>query len=558
VWAKIRALNPTSTDQNFRPKQNRVCAHNRNNSSEENGMRISNLCAALFVILVAVPCVFAGNYVMGYSPAGGVTVAQAGGPPYTSSPALFAYSNFNSSAYQSLYYGVNFVANVAQSNVMSPGTMAFQGYNPATGVLAWTSTQNWNFTNTITLAPVSTQTQLIVQIQSYTGTPGFLGSGFLNGETTSKSALGISGGNANDPLFQVVSAGPFQATFQFLTWDGSASTIGTGQDLLDYYNANNGGNATTVFNTSVDFEFWWNIRKTSAKTVQVGTCLTTLPNYATIQTAISAVPSGATVEVCPGTYNEQLSISAPLTLKGIASGTNQSVVLTVPPVFEQSGTTPVTGFPVYAQVLVQDAGPVNISGLTVDGNNSGCPSGGAVAGVVYLSATSPSSGKLTNSVIRNTANGCGSQGAGIYTENGSGFASSITVQNNSIHSINGSGVIFGPNIGGTISSNTITQTSGALGFQQSGPTAKVSGNTISASQTGVSLNSATGVVVQGNTFVNMSGNAVSLQDSSSGGNNNVTKNTINEASCGISTSGAASSDVFLPNTVLNSNQSTCN
>ena len=79
---------------------------------------------------------------MGYSPAGGVTVGQAGGPPYTSSPALFTYSNFNSGAYQSLYYGMNYVVNVAQSDVLNPGNMAFQGYNPSTGILAWTSTQN--------------------------------------------------------------------------------------------------------------------------------------------------------------------------------------------------------------------------------------------------------------------------------------------------------------------------------------------------------------------------------------------------------------------------------
>lgn len=76
-------------------------------------MRRMSLCAGSLVILVAVPHVFAGsNFVMGYSPAGGVSVDQAGGPSYTSSPALFTYSNFNSGAYQSLYYGVNYVVNV--------------------------------------------------------------------------------------------------------------------------------------------------------------------------------------------------------------------------------------------------------------------------------------------------------------------------------------------------------------------------------------------------------------------------------------------------------------
>jgi hypothetical protein len=519
-------------------------------------MRRLSFYASLIVVLVTVPYGFAGNYVMGYTPAGGVTVAQAGGPPYTSSPAMFAYSNFNSTAYQTLYYGVNFVANVAQSDVISPGNMAFQGYNASTGTLVWTSTQNWSFQDTLSSQTVSTGTQFLVQIQPYSGVPGFLGSGFLNGETTTKGALSITGGNSNDPLFQVANASPFQATFQFLTWDGTQNGVGSGQDLLDFYNTNHGGNNTTVFNTSVDFEFWWSIPKTTAKTVQVGTCLTNLQNYATIQTAVNAVPSGATIDVCPGTYNEQVTINAPLTLKGIASGTNQSVVLTIPPAFEQNGTTPVTGFPVYAQILVQDAGPVNISGLTIDGSNSGCPQNGAIAGVVYLSATSPSSGKLSNAVIRNTGSGCNSQAAGFYAENGSGFSSSITVTGNSIHSISGQGLDYGPNVTGTVSSNHIDQTNGALAFQQA-TSVKVTSNNITSSQSGISINSATGVTAQSNQLVNISGNAVSLQDSSSGGSNNVTKNTINEANCAVSTGGAASSDTYLPNTVYNSSQTTC-
>lgn len=95
-------------------------------------------------------------------------------------------------------------------------------------------------------------------------------------------------------------------------------------------------------------------------------------------------------------------------------------------------------------------------------------------------------------------------------------------------------------------------------FQQAGPNAKATSNTVSASQGGIPLSSATGVIVQTTTMAKISGNAIALQDSSSGGNNNATKNTINEANCGNSKSGAASSDVFLPNTVLNSNQATCN
>ena len=519
-------------------------------------MRKLSFCISLLAMLLGAPYLFAGPYVMGYTPAGGVTVAQAGFP-YTSATAVFAYSGFNSSDYQNLYYGVNYVANVAQSNVLSPGNMSFQSYNPATGVLAWTSTQNWTFTNTIDSSTVSTATQFIVQIQPYTGVNGFLSSGFLNGGTTTKGALGITTGSSGDPLFQVLSAGNFQATFQFLTWDGNPATIGTGTDLLDYYNNNNGGNATTVFNTSVDFEFFWNVAKTTAKTVQVGICKTSLQSYATIQTAVSAVPAGAIVQICPGSYSEQISINTPITLQGVASGTNQAVILNAPGAWEQNGTGPVSSFPIFAQILVQDAGPVSISGLTIDGSSSLCPNG-AVVGVAFLSATNPSSGKLLNSVVRNVGNACGSsQEAAFYGENGSGFASTVTVQGNSVHSVNGQGIMFGPNLSGTIASNTVAQTQGGIGFQNAGPTVKATGNNIILTQNAISLNSATGVIAQANKIVNTSNTAISLQDNTSGGQNNVTGNTINETNCGISTSNAASSDVFLPNAVQNAAAATC-
>lgn len=522
-------------------------------------MRKLSFCATLLAMLLGAPYLFAGSaYVMGYTPAGGVTLGQAGGPPFTSTPALFDYSNFNGTAYQTLYYGVNFVANVAQSDAPTPGNMAFQGYNATTGTLVWGSTQFWTFTDTIASAPVNTLTQFVVQIQPFTGTPGFLGAGFLNGQTTTKGALSITTGSPTDPLFQIVGAAPFQATFQFLTWDGTPGNLGIGQDLLDFYTANNGGNPTSVFNTSVDFEFWWNIAQTHSKLVEVGTCKTNLSSYATIQTAVSAVPPGATIQICPGTYNEQVSITQAVTLLGIANGPNQAVVLNVPGVFEQSGTGPVSGFPIFAQIIVKDAGPVNISGLTIDGNGSSCPSG-ALAGIVYLSQSNPSTGKVSNSVVRNIGNGCGGPAVGIYGENGSGFPSTITVTGNSIHSINnGEGIAFGPNMSGTITTNTIVQTSGGLSFQNAGPNIKATTNNIIQTQQGISLNSATGVIAQSNLIVNTSNRAISLNDNSGGGSNNVTKNTVNETNCGISTSGAASSDVFLPNTVLNASASTCN
>jgi hypothetical protein len=109
---------------------------------------------------------------------------------------------------------------------------------------------------------------------------------------------------------------------------------------------------------------------------------------------------------------------------------------------------------------------------------------------------------------------------------------------------------------GTITQNTISQTNTGLMFQQAGPNVKVTANNISSTQNAINLNDASGVTAQTNTIVATTGKAISLQDNTGGGNN-VTKNTINETSCGISTSGAAGTDVYLPNTVSNASMTTC-
>jgi len=515
-------------------------------------MRKLFLCIAALALLLWAPCLFGTtSYVMGYTPPGGVTLNSGGGPVYQT-PSLYSYTNFNSGAYQALYYGVNYAANVAQ--VGSPsGNMVFSGAT-ANGSLAWASTSNWQFVSG-TCGAVSTPTQLVVQLQPFSGSVGFLSLGALSASTT-KGTLGITTGGSTDPLYQVMGSGSaanFQITFQFLTWDGIPGDLGSGQDLADYY-ANCGGGSAGQFMTSVDFEFWWAVPKTTSKTVQVGICKTNLSSYATIQSAIAAVPAGAIIEICPNTYNEQLTVTQAVTLEGIANGADDSVILSPPGTMEQNGALGPNA--VFAQIIADNAGTVNISGLTIDGNNSGCPAG-ALAGVVYLGTTTPTSGKFTDSVIRNTGNGCGGQAIAFFAYNASGTAATLTVQANSIHDINGGGIGFGSDVGGTISGNTIVNASSGLMFDQAGPSVKATSNYIIETQTAISLNSASGVTAQSNQIINTIGNAISLHDNT-GGNNNVTRNIINETNCGISTSGAAATDVFLPNTVMNASLTTCN
>jgi len=50
----------------------------------------------------------------------------------------------------------------------------------------------------------------------------------------------------------------------------------------------------------------------STITYAVGNCRPNLASFSTISAALSAIPSPNVVEVCPGTYNEQVQITHPV------------------------------------------------------------------------------------------------------------------------------------------------------------------------------------------------------------------------------------------------------
>jgi hypothetical protein len=125
-----------------------------------------------------------------------------------------------------------------------------------------------------------------------------------------------------------------------------------------------------------------------ASTIAVGNCDPQHTSYATISDAVAAAPSGATVLVCPGTYSEQVTITTPLTLRGIVS--------TSPPVIRPPSAG-LTG----AQINVNgefnsSSLVVNLGSLVVDGLGSS-----ATAGVSYNSA----SGQINHLEVRNQTTG---------------------------------------------------------------------------------------------------------------------------------------------------------
>src|SRR5271156_5578768 len=231
-----------------------------------------------------------------------------------------------------------------------------------------------------------------------------------------------------------------------------------------------------------------------AATVFVGACGS--PTFPTIQAAVTAAPAGSTINVCPGSYPEQVTIDKRLTLQGVASGTLNQAVVTAPSGGIVANTVSLaTAYPIAAQIYVHDTTGVTIANLTVDGSgNNGLTACGVpnLIGIYYQDAT----GLINNDVTRNQTsvppNGCAQgTGMGVFVQSGISLVtggagtSTVTVLNSSVHDFQKNG-ITGNEVGTqlTVTSNEVRgqgPTNGAaengvqLGF---GATGRVNGNTV--------------------------------------------------------------------------------
>lgn len=267
----------------------------------------------------------------------------------------------------------------------------------------------------------------------------------------------------------------------------------------------------------------------------VGTCKPGLPSFSTISSAVSGVPSGSTVEVCPGTYAEQVFITQSLTLKGIASGNNSDVVIAAP----TSGLTTIVsifGLTVAPQVAVS-AGPVNISNITVDGTGNGvtCPTW--LAGIFYGDG---SSGIVNAVTARNLSTLSCATSIGAWLEGNSG--ESITVENSSFHDIDNSSVLTNGSFSPTVKANSME--AAFIQVQWAGGPGSVTGNVMNGGSVGV-LIEAPGSV-SGNTITN-SGTYGIWVPFSVGGGLMATSNKISNVPTGIYSSD--SGDTYKGNTI---------
>jgi hypothetical protein len=242
-----------------------------------------------------------------------------------------------------------------------------------------------------------------------------------------------------------------------------------------------------------------------ASNFAVGTCKPRLTSYSNISTAVSSVPPGSTILVCPGVYPEQITISRPLTLQGIASGNQDQVLITVP----QTGLTPnVTSIfaePVAAQVLVQASGQVNISDIVVDGTGGDQACGTSniwLAGIFYASR---SSGEVSR--VRASGQMDGGCGVGIWAENGDSLNQSVTIENSSVHDVDGTGIFAGsgstPTLTVCVQNSFVSMRSGPTGIVFNSVNGAIVGNNVSDALAGV-FDAAPAVSVVSNDVINTS------------------------------------------------------
>ena len=228
-------------------------------------------------------------------------------------------------------------------------------------------------------------------------------------------------------------------------------------------------------------------QRAMATVVVVGTCKTGVVQYSSIQAAVNGVPSGGTVQICPGTYYEQILITQSLTLAGVQAGTADRVVVMPPSNGLVSNLTAANGVPFVAQIGVNGATGVNISNLTVDGTNNQLPDCSAIYGaIVYRNATGTANHVVTQNQFEPSSQTC-FNGYGIWVENDPGLATSnVIVENSSVHDFQGSGIVaHNPGTAVTITNNAVANTGVTVGFVQNGieigndATGSASGNSIS-------------------------------------------------------------------------------
>jgi hypothetical protein len=233
----------------------------------------------------------------------------------------------------------------------------------------------------------------------------------------------------------------------------------------------------------------------------VGTCVAGT-QYSTIQTAVNAAPSGSTIKVCPGGYQEQVVIEKPLTLAGIISGGAEGAWV-LPPTGGWAATDPTSTYT--PQILVKNAKGVTISNLIVDAANNNAQCGMYLTGILFHNASGTvNKAAVRNQLTINSAIQC--VGYGVVATVDNQQAQTVLVENTDFRN-NGYQALtaWGPgltmnSVGNFVTGGDNSQIGGIGIAYLAGATGTVQGNTVTNEidiygGAGPALSNATGIAV---------------------------------------------------------------
>jgi hypothetical protein len=239
-----------------------------------------------------------------------------------------------------------------------------------------------------------------------------------------------------------------------------------------------------------------------ATTVIVGTCKVGT-RFSKIQDALNSTPAPTIVQVCPGTYPEQVTISKPVTLEGIVAHDSSLAMLVPPSGGLKTNAVLENGDPAAVQILVEDVSNlVNLTNLVVNGSDADV-GGAAVVGIFFRNT----SGTINHVVTFNVSGGTGGYGiylaggnqnpkatienstfdhddTGLWAQSNSSSSELTATIENSLLSSCATCIEVAAGATVTISNNMIN-TNGVIGIALSGSTGSVMGNTIVGGQDGI-------------------------------------------------------------------------
>jgi parallel beta-helix repeat protein len=296
--------------------------------------------------------------------------------------------------------------------------------------------------------------------------------------------------------------------------------------------------------------------------------------FTSVQAAINAADAGSTVQVCPGTYPEILTITKNLTVKGVAAGKNNDVVISVPSTGVPPNQTNGIFGKLASQVYILKA-VVNLSNITIDGGGgTTCTPDVHQVGVLFQAA----GGSMMNSSVVDPPQ-CGEPISAFLD-----LTSNFKFTNNYLSACYGICVEVDYGSNTTVTNNlmnSLTTAFTGIEVQQLGGPATISGNILgggyyfsieSQNSSAVTITDNTmsvgpggyGVGVFAGTQVVISGNKASggyagiyLDDNSVTGGNTVTKNTVINATCGFNPATTNLGDTVSGNMYFSVTTSTC-